>query len=142
MELKKKCKRKVGLKIKRKCLSQHWFPTPDKDISTITQKFGGTFFSRSLRQYISTNLQFDLMLAILKHHLKIDAQNNALISLFKMFRCFIKNNGGFFTAVLVSTTAVKGLPRLHQKHLFLKSSPQKITLALTSSVVHKKAVFS
>lgn len=24
----------------------------DKDIATITYKFGGTFFSRSLRQYI------------------------------------------------------------------------------------------
>lgn len=69
------------------------------------------------------------MLAILKHHLKIDAQNNALISLLKMFRCFIKNNGGFITAVLISTTAVKGLPSFHQRHLFLKSSTQKITLA-------------
>lgn len=63
------------------------------------------------------------MLAILKHHLKIDAQNNALISLFKMFRCFIKNNGGFITAAPVSAAAVKGLPCFHQKHLFLKSSP-------------------
>lgn len=43
-------------------------------------KFGGTFFSRSLRQYISTNLQFDVN--FLKHHLKIDAQNNALIIAF------------------------------------------------------------
>lgn len=63
------------------------------------------------------------MLAILKHHLKIDTQNNALISLFKMFRCFIKNNGGFISAMLASATAVKGLPSFHQKHLFLTSSP-------------------
>lgn len=61
------------------------------------------------------------MLAILKHHLKIDAQNNALISLFKMSRCFIKNNGVFITAVLMSTTSVKGLPSFHQNTYFLRA---------------------
>lgn len=51
------------------------------------------------------------MLAFSKHHLKNDAQNNALISLLEIYsRCFIKNNGGFIPAVLISTTTVKDLP--------------------------------
>lgn len=45
------------------------------------------------------------MLAILKHHLKIDAQNNALIAFLKCIQMFHKNNGGFITAVLMSTAS-------------------------------------
>lgn len=61
------------------------------------------------------------MLAILKHHLKIDAQNNALMSLFKMFRCSIKNNGVFITAALIGTTTLEVYPVSIKNTYFLRA---------------------
>lgn len=47
-------KKAIGLKKKLllKKMFMSTFFVLDKDIATITYKFGGTFFSRSLRQYI------------------------------------------------------------------------------------------